>query len=54
MNNDDVLLFCKKHKIDFYEKIEAIKNNLTPETMTGDYFADKHALVDNFKIYCFT
>jgi len=46
---DSITKKGKKHKIDLYEKIEEIKNNLAPEAMTGDYYADKHALVDNFK-----
>jgi len=46
---DSITKKGKKHKIDLYEKIEEIKNSLTPESMTGEYYPDKHALVDNFK-----
>ena len=46
---DSITKKGKKHKIDLYEKIEAIKSNLNPDLLTGDYFGDKHAMVDNFK-----
>jgi len=46
---DSITKKGKKHKIDLYEKIEAIKSNLNPDSLTGDYFGDKHAMVDNFK-----
>ncbi len=46
---DSITKKGKKHKIDLYEKIEEIKQNLAPAKLTGDYFADKHAMVDNFK-----
>ena len=46
---DSITKKGKKHKIDLYEKIEEIKNNLNPETLSGDYYQDKHALVNNLK-----
>ncbi len=46
---DSITKKGKKHKINLYEKIEEIKQHLSPEALTGDYFADKHSIVDNFK-----
>jgi len=46
---DSITKKGKKHKIDLYEKIEEIKNSLKPADFTGDYYNDKHTLVDNLK-----
>ncbi|RLD89180.1 MAG: acyl-CoA dehydrogenase [Bacteroidetes bacterium] len=46
---DSITKKGKKHKINLYEKIEEIKNNLTPDSLTGDYYGDKHSIVNNFK-----
>ncbi len=46
---DSITKKGKKHKIDLYEKIDEIKQNLSPDKLTGDYYSDKHAIVDNLK-----
>ncbi len=46
---DSITKKGKKHKIDLYEKIDEIKTNLEPLTFSGEYYADKHALVSNLK-----
>jgi hypothetical protein len=46
---DSITKKGKKHKIELYEKIEAIQNQLEPDVLSGDYYQIKHAIVKNLK-----
>jgi alkylation response protein AidB-like acyl-CoA dehydrogenase len=46
---DSITKKGKKHKIALYEKIGEIKNNLVADEPVGDYYSDKHAIVNNVK-----